>query len=215
MLLFGNTAINNTVGFLNDVAVLHPLPCPVKPDRQKYRGISEQTFFPGMQAPVRAKNCGFNAHFFKILLFPARTALHYMHIINHTERIMPKNVFNVFIILLLFHATCTSQAASSSDPNAAKGALGKENLRSPYRQQHESLLYDEFIDDDGDDDRIYMSNTDENEIIRDILRENATLSGLFDHTDMTTYDKSEWIFIGVLVGLFPMLVGLICAYSHR
>ncbi len=134
------------------------------------------------------------------------------------------NVMLLVISLVICAFSSVSEATESSRLRSTKVTLKQlEISNSPQHQQPQGILHEGSVDegtendegdDDGDDN---ASLKDENEISmkRYLVRDNTTLTELLDHTYITSYDRSEWLFVGILILVLPLVVGFICAYSHR
>jgi len=113
---------------------------------------------------------------------------------------MPKKSSSYFRTILVITITACIVIAE----NAPRTAL--------RRQNHPEDIGEQEIYSIDDDDTISLY--DDDDILRDLVRENTTLEALFDHTAMTTYDKSEWaLFFGIVL-VAPLLVGITCALFH-
>jgi exonuclease V gamma subunit len=93
---------------------------------------------------------------------------------------------------------CVSEVTSS---NNLRRTLSSAEHEEMWDRNNEELIDDNFTDDDG--------------TMRYLVRDNTTMSELMNHTAMTSYDKSEWIFVGILMVVVPLVMGLLCANFHR
>ncbi len=105
-----------------------------------------------------------------------------------------KPVASLFSILII----CVSEVTSS---NNLRRTLSSAEHEEMWDRNNEELIDDNITDDYG--------------TMRYLVRDNTTMSELMNHTVMTSYDKSEWIFVGILMVVVPLVMGLLCANFHR
>lgn len=74
------------------------------------------------------------------------------------------------------------------------------------------IAYETYGDGDGDGDDDENNN---NKMIRELMRDNTTVQDLIDHTAMTTYSKGEWMLFFGILGLLPVVMGILFAITYR
>mmetsp|Transcript_18033 Transcript_18033/g.27368 ORF Transcript_18033/g.27368 Transcript_18033/m.27368 type:complete len:186 (+) Transcript_18033:294-851(+) len=81
-----------------------------------------------------------------------------------------------------------------------------------YGYEYEYEYEDDDIDGVSDENEQYIIRQQQRQ--RYLMRENTTMTYLVDHTDLTTYDASEWAIFFVILIIFPILTGTAIALFH-